>query len=140
MSPIEVRPAAPGDWPSVARIQTNSKEAAQWPVGDYHGQSVLLALLDGAPAGFCAFRQTAPDEAELLNLAVDPALRRKGVALALLHELARQTQGDMFLEVAEDNLPARRLYLKHGFIEAGVRRGYYQNGLVNGIVMKKPSC
>jgi ribosomal-protein-alanine N-acetyltransferase len=136
---IEVRPAVPADFPAIARIQTRSEEAAQWPVGDYSGQSLLMALIDGAPAGFCAWRQTAPDEAELLNLAVDPAIRRQGVASALLEALLKQAQGDVFLEVAEANLAARTLYLKQGWLESGVRRGYYNSGTVNGIVMKKRS-
>lgn len=137
---IEVREARAADYPAIARIQSASPEAAQWPVGDYSNFSVLLALLDGVTAGFCAWRQTAPDEAELLNLAVEPALRRKGVAQALLAELARVAAGDIFLEVAEPNAGAIELYRRLGWEGIGVRAGYYGRGEVAAVVMKRSSC
>jgi ribosomal-protein-alanine N-acetyltransferase len=139
-----VRVATEADFPAIARIQRHCPEAAQWPVGDYSGFRVLLASVaageDGIPAGFCAWRQTAPNEAELLNLAVDPAQRRKGVAASLLLALTEQTSGDVFLEVAENNLPAIALYDSLGWEQIGLRPGYYQNGTVHAVVMKKGSC
>jgi len=139
MSSIAVRPAAERDFPAIARIQQTSPEAAQWPVGDYSGFEVLLALLhEGrtpAPAGFCAWRQISADEAELLNLAVVPEFRRRGVASALLNTLRSQATGTIFLEVAEPNSAAISLYKHHGWVSTGVRKGYYQNGMVNAIVM-----
>jgi ribosomal-protein-alanine N-acetyltransferase len=138
---VEVRNATERDYPAIARIQQRSPEAAQWPVGDYSNFRILLALAPGADgpvaAGFCAWRQTAPDEAELLNLAVDPASRRHGVASALLAALEREATGQLFLEVAEPNRPAIALYEHHGWVRNGVRKGYYQQGLVNAIVMQK---
>jgi ribosomal-protein-alanine N-acetyltransferase len=136
---ITVRAALPGDMPAVARIQVRCAEAAQWPLGDYTGQSILLAFINETPVGFAAWRQTAPDEAELLNLAVDPQARRRGVASALLNALGSAAKGDLFLEVAETNAPALTLYRQSGWSEVGVRRGYYHHGNVNGIVMKKRS-
>lgn len=141
MSSIAVRSAAERDFPAIARIQQASPEAAQWPVGDYSGFEVLLALLHEGrmevPAGFCAWRQTSPDEAELLNLAVVPEFRRRGVASALLDALTRNAKGTVFLEVAEPNLAAISLYEHHGWVRTGVRKGYYKNGTINGIVMEK---
>jgi len=139
MSSIAVRPAAERDFPAIARIQQTSPEAAQWPVGDYSGFEVLLALLhEGrtpAPAGFCAWRQISPGEAELLNLAVVPGFRRRGVASALLRTLVNEARGTIFLEVAEPNSAAISLYEHHGWVTTGLRKGYYQNGMVNAIVM-----
>ena len=141
ISAITVRTATESDFPAVARIQQRSPEAAQWPVGDYSSFRILLATLsDGnsqVPAGFCAWRQSAPDEAELLNLAVDPARRRHGVASALLETLAREATGNLFLEVAETNRSAIALYEHHGWVRTGVRKGYYEGGTVNAIVMQK---
>lgn len=137
---IEIRPAREADYPAVARIQSACPEAAQWPVGDYSNYSVLLAVLDGSPVGFCAWRQSLPDEAELLNLAVLPETRRKGVAQALLHALESAATGDLFLEVAADNTPAIEVYRKLGFEDIGVRPGYYGQGGIDGIVMRKSSC
>jgi ribosomal-protein-alanine N-acetyltransferase len=138
-SSIVVRAAAEPDYAAIARIQQLCAEAAQWPVGDYAGFQMLIALNDGKAAGFCAWRQTAPDEAELLNLATDPAQRRKGVGSALLEQLCARARGDIFLEVAEGNSPAMALYEAQGWSAVAVRNGYYQNGKVNAIVMKKRS-
>ena len=127
------------DYPAIARIQQSCPEAAQWPVGDYSGYRMLLALVDSLPAGFCAWRQTSPDEAELLNLAVDPAMRRRGVASALLATLEKNATGEIFLEVAEPNLSAVALYTRLGWQQTGTRRGYYCHGTINAVVMKKRS-
>jgi ribosomal-protein-alanine N-acetyltransferase len=73
----------------------------------------------------------------LLNLAVDPASRRRGVASALLRALEGEAQGQLFLEVAEPNRPAIALYEHHGWVRNGVRKGYYRQGVINAIVMQK---
>jgi ribosomal protein S18 acetylase RimI-like enzyme len=141
-----VRAASERDYPAIARIQYRCPETAQWPLGDYTGYPLMLALLggksgglDGQPAGFCSWRQSAHDEAEILNLAVDPAFRRRGVASALLTALCEQAQGTIFLEVAEPNSPAIALYRRHGWEYVGLREGYYDHGTVNAVVMKKRS-
>jgi ribosomal-protein-alanine N-acetyltransferase len=108
-------------------------------LGDYSGFETLLALVDTTPAGFCAWRQTAPDEAELLNLGVDPAARRRGVGSALLEALRREAQGEIFLEVAEPNAAAIALYTSAGWQAVALRRGYYDGGRINAVVMKKGS-
>ncbi len=138
-----VRTAAEADFPAITRIQQRTPEAAQWPTGDFKGCSILLAAFPASggekAAGFCAWRQTLPDEAELLNLAVDPDFRRQGVASRLIEALLAAAKGGIFLEVAETNKSAVALYRKFGWVEAGVRKGYYSQGKVNAIVMKKSS-
>jgi ribosomal protein S18 acetylase RimI-like enzyme len=136
---ILVRPALERDYPAITRIQYHCPETAQWPLGDYSGYPLLLAAVAEEPAGFCSWRQCAPDEAEILNIAVDPPFRRRGVASALLTAVSQQAQGAIFLEVAEPNTPAIALYRKHGWREAGLRAGYYDHGIVNAVVMKKCS-
>jgi ribosomal-protein-alanine N-acetyltransferase len=136
--PIVVRRASERDFAAIARIQQRCPEAAQWPVGDYTGFEILLALADSVPAGFCAWRQTAPDEAELLNLGVDPAWRRRGVASALLQALSDAAQGEIFLEVAEPNIGAIALYTTNGWTPVALRQGYYPGG-INAVVMKRSS-
>lgn len=63
-------------------------------------------------------------EAEILTLCVDPAHRRQGKAGLLLTLLAQDVDS-VFLEVAEDNVPALAMYRAHGFEETGRRTGYY---------------
>jgi ribosomal-protein-alanine N-acetyltransferase len=74
----------------------------------------------------------AADEAEILTLAVVPAHRRQGlgdslVETAVLHAAALGGR-TMFLEVAEDNVPALALYGGLGFTRAGQRPDYYGPG------------
>lgn len=81
--------------------------------------------------GFVMARAAA-GEAEILTLAVTPEARRAGTGAALVRAAAEHA-GDLgahtlFLEVAADNLAARELYRKLGFVEAGLRRGYYAAG------------
>ena len=127
------------DYPAIARIQILCPEAAQWPIGDYSQFETLVALVASEVAGFCAWRQSAKDEAELLNLAVHPAHHRKGVASALLNQLCQTAKGPIFLEVAENNLPAIALYEKHGWSQIGIRPAYYPLGKINAIVMNNRS-
>lgn len=93
---------------------------------DLLGQAGVFAI--EAPDGFILMRAVA-DEAEILTLAVHPAARRGGVGGRLVGEavLAAAARGAerVFLEVAEDNAPARGLYARSGFIETGRRPGYY---------------
>ena len=78
--------------------------------------------------GFLIGRAVA-DEAEILTLAVDPALRRRGHAAKLvqgfLAEAQRRGAVSVFLEVAATNTAAISLYLQAGFAKVGQRRGYY---------------
>ncbi len=70
-------------------------------------------------------------EWELENIVVAEEFLRQGVAdslmLALLDRARSSCAAAIFLEVRESNRPARHLYEKHGFREAGRRRDYYQN-------------
>lgn len=138
--PVTVRPATGSDFAAISRIQFACEEAAQWPAGDYSNYSVLLASTAAGPTGFCAWRQLGDEEAELLNLAVEPSARGQGVASALLNRLCQTATGEIFLEVAESNAPAIGLYRKFGWTTVSTRKGYYTNGRINAVVMKKGSC
>lgn len=82
-------------------------------------------------AGFIISRLAA-DEAEILSIAIAPARRGRGLSRPLLDFHLRTLAGrgvrTVFLEVDEQNTPARRLYSKAGFREIGRRRGYYESG------------
>lgn len=78
--------------------------------------------------GFALVR-IAADEAELLTIAVDRKYRGKGIGQALMRaafeDLLLTPAQKMFLEVAEDNAPAIRLYQGEGFVATATRQGYY---------------
>jgi ribosomal-protein-alanine N-acetyltransferase len=83
------------------------------------------------PVGFILSRRAA-DEAEILSIAVARSWRGRGLARRLLDLHLRRLAGfglrAVFLEVDEDNAPARRLYAGAGFREVGRRPGYYTQG------------
>lgn len=78
-----------------------------------------------------ALIRTVADEAELLTLATDPDHRRQGLARALLQSVEEKAQATgaatLFLEVSENNAPARALYAAAGYRETARRRAYYQS-------------
>jgi [ribosomal protein S18]-alanine N-acetyltransferase len=88
-------------------------------------------------AGLCDY----PDEAWVQTMAVAPAWQGRGLGTrllgALLDEAARRRQRVISLEVRAGNAVAQRLYERHGFVRTGVRRGYYQPGGEDAVVMTR---
>jgi ribosomal-protein-alanine N-acetyltransferase len=78
--------------------------------------------------GFTLSRVVA-GEVELLLVAVDPALRRRGIGRLLVEQVAvdarRFGATTLFLEVRENNAAARQLYRALGFVDVGRRANYY---------------
>ena len=72
------------------------------------------------------------DEIHILNLAVHPRHRRRGIAAILMREALREARAGgadaITLEVRRSNAGARRLYESLRFEEVGVRRNYYGRG------------
>ena len=101
----------------------------------------LVAEEAGALTGYAGMMFTGGPEADVLTLAVDPARWGRGTGTALLTalvaEAARRGCTEVLLEVREDNPRARQLYLREGFAEVGIRRGYYQPSGVDAVVMRK---
>ena len=83
------------------------------------------------PVGFIVSRRAA-DEAEILSVAVARSWQGRGLARKLLDLHLRRLAGlglrAVFLEVDEDNVPARKLYARAGFHDVGRRPGYYAQG------------
>ena len=90
-----------------------------------------------------AVMMIAAGEAHLLNMSVAAAWQRRGLGtdlLRFLFKLARQWGAEkMFLEVRPSNASARALYAKMGFVQIGVRRGYYPavGGQEDALVMER---
>jgi ribosomal-protein-alanine N-acetyltransferase len=135
------------DTEGVTRILGESAEAAEWSAGSlqealsWAGVVVLVSEGEGSVVtGFIIGRQVG-DEAEILNLAVTPARRRKGEGGALLgavmEEFAKRQISRVFLEVRESNQTAIAFYSKHGFTKTGRRPGYYRAPDEAAMVMEK---
>jgi ribosomal-protein-alanine N-acetyltransferase len=124
-------PATPAHAGAMAAIH-----AACFPKGERWGADAM-ALQLGQPgafglmdaAGGMLLARVAADEAEILTLAVAPAARRQGRALALLRAAAARARAAgaraIFLEVSVNNTAARTFYATAGFAEVGRRRRYY---------------
>ena len=130
-----VRGATADDLADIAAIQQASPEASQWEPASYLDYECSVATGGGRVAGFLVVRQIAPDEREILNLAVDPVERRRGVARKLLEAELRRAKTQWYLEVRASNSSAINLYKSTGFREAGRRESYYTNPAEPGIVM-----
>jgi len=91
--------------------------------------------------GYAGMMFTGGSQADVVTLAVTPARWGRGTGtallLALVDEADKRGYEEVLLEVREDNPRARRLYLRHGFDEVGIRRGYYQPSGVDAVVMRK---
>ncbi len=91
--------------------------------------------------GYAGMMFTGGPQADVVTLAVAPAHWGRGTGtallLALVGEAGRRGCREVLLEVRQDNPRARQLYLRHGFTEIGIRRGYYQPSGVDAVVMRK---
>lgn len=137
---ITIRPAAESDLEDIWSIQSHAGQAAQWNPADYLSQLCVVAMVSGTMAGFAVVRSTAPDELEILNVAVDPPFRRRGVARKLIQQVLTGYRGAVFLEVRQSNVAARKLYHSLGFETIAVRKDYYSDSGEPAIVMKFHSC
>jgi ribosomal-protein-alanine N-acetyltransferase len=90
---------------------------------------VALQQPSGMVLGYICLWLVA-DEAQVHNLAVHPAFRGRGVGRWLLVSALREVQAagarQVTLEVRAGNLAAQRLYSSLGFVQQGVRPGYYR--------------
>jgi ribosomal-protein-alanine N-acetyltransferase len=88
--------------------------------------------------GFIVWRVVL-DEAEIITIGVHPAQRNNGIAEAMLilaeNEIKKSGVKKIFLEVAENNIPAYNLYTKYGYKKIGIRPKYYYG--IDAIIMEK---
>ena len=103
----------------------------------------LLAVQNADPCAFLLARRVA-DEAEILTLGTRPFARRRGAAKLLIEQLqskiAQKGAHALYIEVALGNTPARQLYRAFGFVDAGLRKSYYEKpgGMrEDAVVMRK---
>ena len=88
--------------------------------------------------GFIVWRVVA-NEAEIITVGVHPNARRTGIASAMLvlaeNDAKKRGAKKIFLEVAENNTPARVMYKNNGYTQIGVRPKYYDG--IDAILMEK---
>ena len=141
-APLEVRRLTYADLPQVIAIERRAFPTP-WSLAMFvlelskPGGICLAARRDGVLVGYliCSRYDTVW---HVMNVAVDPDLRRTGIATTLLLQLLERV-GDsaarFTLEVRTSNAPAISLYERFGFRSAGTRRRYYQDNGEDALIM-----
>lgn len=147
MNKIRLRPLQFSDCEAVAEIAEQCLPE-HWSLGSvrsvlkyenniyYVAHSIEQSLV----VGFAGIMVIA-DEAELLNIAVNPDFRRQGIGKLLLGRMLQEANKAgafrLLLEVRESNFDARKLYYQHQFVEIGTRRGYYRDPIEDAVIMER---
>ena len=99
----------------------------------------LVAVEDGDLIGYIG-SQSVMGESDMMNVAVHPDHRRKGLGEMLVLALCEALSGEntsLALEVRASNAPAISLYEKLGFVQVGLRRNYYRNPKEDALILRK---
>ena len=147
MTTIELRRLALDDLAEIEEIERGSYPTP-WSRSMFAGElakpsSICLGAFEaddesGALVGYLIVSRYV-DAWHVMNVAVDPVHRGRGVATMLLERLFELTADDerrgYTLEVRVSNLNAIRLYEQMGFRARGVRRGYYTDNREDALIM-----
>jgi ribosomal-protein-alanine acetyltransferase len=142
-----IRRATPADIPHMRLLERQAETAAHWAEREYDalfapGAPKRLTLIagEGRDVGGFLIARCDLEEWELENVVVAPERRRGGIGSqlvgALLHQATEAGATSVLLEVRESNGPARQLYKKIGFIEAGRRPKYYESPAEDALLLK----
>ena len=143
-----VEPATLRDATTLARIHGASFHRG-WGEGEFESMlternTLVHRLRSGRKTIGFSVSRIAADEAEILSIAVAESHRGRGLSgnLLMTHlgHLAGRGVRTVFLEVEENNQPARRLYKRAGFVVAGRRERYYRQASgepLNALLMRR---
>ena len=100
----------------------------------------LVAVEKDCVAGYVG-SQTVMGETDMMNIAVHPDYRRKGIAEALVNGLTGELKAlgsqCLTLEVRASNIAAQNLYAKLDFIQIGRRPNYYRHPKEDALILRK---
>jgi len=141
---VELRRLEQGDLDTVEEIERASYPTP-WSRSMFAAElrkpsSIALGAYreEGELVGY-AFVSRYVDAWHVMNIAVSPAFRRRGIASTLLERLFEVTASDprrgYTLEVRVSNTEAIRLYERLGFESRGIRRGYYTDNREDALIM-----
>ncbi len=142
-----IRPATPADILHMRSLEQQAETAAHWSEREYDvlfapeaPKRLALVAGEGGDVGGFLIARCDIDDWELENVVVAPDRRRGGIGGqlvgALLHQAGEKGATSVLLEVRESNDPARQLYKKFGFLEAGRRPSYYANPAEDALLLK----
>ncbi len=142
---VYVRRMEPADLAEVMEIERSSF-STPWPLQTFHGllrraDSLLWVAEAGDRVVGYAVVWIVLDQAELGDIAVAEAWRRRGIGRLLLDTvldaMAERGVRELFLEVRPSNVEARRLYERYGFDEVGRRKDYYSRPREDALVLRR---
>ena len=144
---ISLRRPAPDDLAAIAAIEQASF-SDPWSVSEFAsilrlGHTIFLVAVAGVSDAIVGYvvALAVVDEAEILNIAVDPSQRGKGLGGKLLDAALAEaeTRGatSIFLEVRVSNAAARALYGSRAFAELSRRKNYYRSPVEDALVLRR---
>jgi [ribosomal protein S18]-alanine N-acetyltransferase len=142
---LEIRPLALRDLSAIEEIERSSYPTP-WSRSMFAGEltkpsSISLGAFESERLVGYVVVSRYVDAWHVMNIAVHPQERGRGVASALLERLFESTSSDVrrgyTLEVRVSNEGAIRLYERFGFKKRGVRRGYYTDNREDALIMWK---
>lgn len=143
-APCRIRPGSLADATELAELE-RACFSDPWTVAgiretiQYETSRSFVALDSDQIIGYVIARISGT-EGEILDLAVLPAERRKGIGRRLLRAARESLQSDgvreLYLEVRESNRAAIELYRSHGFRPVGLRPRYYRNPPEDALVLR----
>ncbi|WP_237565461.1 ribosomal protein S18-alanine N-acetyltransferase [Ornithinimicrobium cavernae] len=146
MSTTRLRPMRWQDLPEVHRLELGCFPQDPWSPAGFWAELAArprrdyVVLEDDGLVGYAGL-DLAGETADVMTIATDPARRGQGHGQVLLDRLLQRAAGagasQVMLEVREDNEAAIALYARNGFAELHRRRGYYQPGGVDALIMRK---
>lgn len=145
---VVVLPARASDLTAVSRI-AEACFPVPWPRSELAAElerpySTLRVLRPGTGLPVVAFLNhwRLGNELQIMNVATDPAYRRRGYGTALVLDAERAARAQSLvavtLEVRASNQQAIALYERNGYRPIGVRQGYYSDNGEDAVVMVRP--
>jgi ribosomal-protein-alanine N-acetyltransferase len=143
MTAVDVRPLRPVDLDAIERIERRAYPTP-WSRSMFAGElskpsGICLGAFQGEDMLGYLIVARYVDAWHIMNVAVDEGFRGRGIAHGMLERLFELTVGDVergyTLEVRVSNETAIDLYKRLGFVETGVRRGYYTDNREDALIM-----
>ncbi len=140
---LAIKEMTPEDVPEVAALE-RQVFSAPWSENGFldslRSQDTLYLTVwqEDKLVGYCGFLQSF-DEADIMNVAVAPDYRNRGVGRRMLQELMQRGGGRGILrytlEVRQSNAAAIHLYEKLGFVSVGIRKNFYEKPVESAMIM-----
>ena len=127
---IRVNPIKKSDYFKILQIEENlfNKSMIQNELNNFSNQSSfrIWKIEKVRITGYMSFYQVV-DEVEIIKIGIIKSYQRSGYGSFLIKELKKLNIKKIFLEVSSENVNAVNFYLKNGFKQIGLRKGYYKS-------------